>query len=233
MKKKLFAIIACAAMLAGCGNNNEDFVFTNPQPAQAQAGVTHQQVEFLARPAIGEGLLFSNALLNTYNAVGPSFVAAALADPSSAQGQAAAPILEQASAVLDILTNLDGDPNDNLTTAQIVGAFLPDVMRIDTTLNVPVDTPSYAFAQNAHGSVVGGRKLTDDVIDISLTVLTGGVVTSDGVPYYRPDGVDNPNDPFENDDGTGAANVHIGHHRLNGQATDYGTATFPFLAPAN
>ena len=190
-----------------------------------------QQVEFLARPAIAEGLLFSNDLLNTYNAVGPSFVATALNDPNSAEATAAAPIFAQATAVLNILTGLD--PNNGPTTQQVVAAFLPDVMRIDTRLNVDVPAPSYAAGANSIGVLTGGRKLTDDVIDITLTTLTGGAVTTDNVPYYKPDGIDNPDDPFEIDNGAGANNGGIGHQRLNGQAVDYGTATFPFLAPAN
>jgi hypothetical protein len=218
MKKQLFTLIASAALLAGCGGNDESFVFTAPQPAEAQPSLTRQQVEFLARPAIGEGLLFSNALLNAYNSVSPSFVAAALADPNSAQGQAAAPIFAQAIAVLEILENVDGNPSNELTTPQIVGAFLPDVMRIDTTLNIAVADASYPTFNPAGSTLAGGRKITDDVIDITLTVLTDGAVTTDNVPYYRPDA------------GEGSTNPSIGHSLLNGQAAPNGPAEFPFLA---
>ncbi len=223
MKKNLLTVFAAAAVLAGCGSSADNFVFTAQSNGQGQQqpAVTRQQVEFLARPAIGEGLLFTNDFLNTYNAVTPAFVAAALADPSSEAGLAAAPIFAEAIAVLDLLEGVDGDNTNGLTTAQIVGAFLPDVMRIDTTLNVAVADSSYAAAANSRGSVVGGRKLTDDVVDITLTVLTDGFVTTDNVPYYRPAG------------GDGSTNQSIGHQRLNGQAADFGPATFPFLAPPN
>jgi len=205
--------LASAAIFAtGCGNSTN--LVQTPPPAQAQV-VTRTQVEFLARPGIGEALLFDNDLLNTYNAVTPRFVAAALADPNSAEGQAAAPVFSQATTVLDLLTELD--PNSGPTTGEVVQAFLPDVMRIDTSLNVAVGDPAYTAAVNTNGSLVGGRKLTDDVVDATLTTLTGGVVTNDGVPYYDPNN----------------GNTAIGHSRLNGQTTDFGPATFPFLAPPN
>lgn len=221
MKKTFLTLIASAALLAGCGSNEESFVFTNPQPANAQPAVTQQQVEFLARPGIGEALLFSNDFLNAYNSVSPSFIRVALDDPNSAQGQAAGPIFAQATTVLNILEGVDNNPNNGLTTAQIVGAFLPDVMRIDTTLTfTPADT-SFATFNTQGTTLVGGRKLTDDVIDIALTVLTDGAVTTDNVPYYRPAA------------GAGSANPSIGHKLLQGQAAPFGPAQFPYLAPPN
>jgi hypothetical protein len=215
MKKLLLSVLASTALLAvGCGNSTN--LIPPVAPAQAQ-GTTQTQVEFLARPGIGEALLFSNDLLNTYNAVTPRFVSAALSDPQSQAGQAAAPVFNQAIAVLDILTGLD--PNNGPTTTEVVQGFLPDVMRIDTTLNVAVgDTAYTAGAFNANGSLVGGRKLTDDVVDITLVTLTGGVVAGDGVPYYRP---------------ANNTNAAIGHSFLNGQNAEFGPATFPFLAPPN
>lgn len=216
MKKLILSAIAGAAFVAsGCGT---DLNFAPPvAPAQAQAAAT-TQIEFLARPAIGEGLLFSNDLLNTYNAVGPRFVAAALANSTGPEGLAAAPIFTQAIAVLDILTGLNaGGP----TTAQVVGGFLPDVNRIDTTLdrtptNTGVEVSAYASALNVNNSPIAGRKITDDTIDITLGFITGGAVTTDGVPYYRP---------------AGNTNENIGHSPLNGETTRFGASTFPYLAP--
>ena len=76
---------------------------------------------------------------------------------------------------------------------------------------------AYSGAANSSGVLTGGRKLTDDVIDITLQVLLDDPTASDGVPYYRG----------------ASANTNIGHSRLNGQTVDFGPATFPFLAAPN
>lgn len=208
MLKRALTLFAAATLSVGCGGSTVANQQPTP-PTQTQ----FRQVEQLARPGINEALLFTNNFLNTYNAVSPAFIRAALANANSAEGIAAAPVLAEATAVLNILTNLD--PNNGPTTAQVIIAFLPDVMRIDTTLNIAVGGVAYNSAVNVNGSLVGGRKLLDDVVDITLDTLTGGVVTTDNVPYY-------PN-----------ANPGIGHQNLNGQAAANGPATFPFLAPPN
>ncbi len=60
----------------------------------------------------------------------------------------------------------------------LIGAFLPDVMRIDTS-----GASGYAKDLNAKGSPVRGRMLGDDVIDITLSVLTDGAIATDNVSY--------------------------------------------------
>jgi hypothetical protein len=111
----------------------------------------------------------------------------------------------------------------------VVSGFLPDVMRIDTSSAAAVGTPAYNSALAVIPGVVGGltdgpiltggRKIEDDVVDITLSYLvigdpSGGV--SDGVSYA----------------GT-AGNTAQGHKLLNGQASPGGAASFPFLAQAN
>ncbi len=127
----------------------------------------YQQVERLGRPGINEGLITSNNLLNTFNSVPPT------ADLSPA----AAPIGAEATRTLKALGN-----NDERTKA-LLGAFLPDVMRIDTT-----GASGYANALNAKGSPIRGRMLKDDTIDITLSVLTNGAVKGDNVSYDGPGG---------------------------------------------
>lgn len=219
MKKTLLGIIAGAAvLLAGCGTTSSNIPIA---PAQAQGGSTHTQVEFLARPGIGEAFLFTNSNLNTYNAVTPAFVNTAVTVPTSAEAAAAGPVLTEAQTVIGLLVDINAG---GLDTAGVVRGFLPDVMRIDTSRNLTVADVAYASAQsplNANGSPAGGRKLLDDVIDITLATLTEGTVTMDNVPYYRPTA------------GAGSTNLNIGHQNLNGQTVPNGPATFPFLAPAN
>ena len=222
MKKLLLSIIAGAAIVAsGCGNSTNLVAPVPPAQAQPVSGFT--QVEFLARPGIGEALLFSNDLLNTYNAVTPRFVNTALTVPDSAEAAAAAPIFSQATAVLDILT---GAQPAGPTTAEVVGGFLPDVMRIDVTLdfkpnlNGTDDTFAYGAALNTNPSpsLISGRKLTDDVVDVTLGYITGGApgLSSDNVGYYPIPG-----------------NAAVGHSPLNGETVEFGPSTFPFLAPPN
>nr|WP_310425631.1 DUF4331 domain-containing protein [Chamaesiphon sp. VAR_48_metabat_135_sub] len=127
----------------------------------------YQQVERLGRPGINEGLITSNNLLNIFNSVPPT------ADLSPAAG----PIGAEAARTLKALGN-----NPDRTKA-LLNAFLPDVMRIDTTGN-----SGYANALNAKGSPIRGRMLKDDVIDITLSVLTNGAVKGDNVSYDGPGG---------------------------------------------
>jgi hypothetical protein len=132
------------------------------------------QIERLARPAVNEGLLLTNDYLNTLNAVGPDFEAAVL-NGDKAAGEAAAPIIGEVSTVLKLLGN------DPTRVNALLGAFLPDVMRIDTT-----GASGYANALNAKGSPIRGRLIKDDVIDITLQVLSNGAVKGDNVSFEGP-----------------------------------------------
>ncbi|MBA2749214.1 MAG: DUF4331 domain-containing protein [Tatlockia sp.] len=137
----------------------------------AGASNKYNQVERLARPVINEGLVVTNDFLNALNSVGPDFEAAALAGQQPA-ANIAAPIVGEAAKTLKAIGNSDERTN------ALLGAFLPDVMRIDTT-----NTSGYGNALNAKGSPIRGRLLKDDVIDITLGVLTNGAITSDNVSY--------------------------------------------------
>ncbi len=160
------------------------------------SGKSFEQVERLARPAVNEGLVVTNDFLNTLNKVTPAFEAAALAGQQPAAG-AAGPIVGEVKRTLMALGN------DEARTNTLIGAFLPDVMRIDTT-----GPSGYGNALNAKGSPIRGRLLKDDVIDITLSVLTNGAITSDNVSYEGTSG-----------------NPAQGHDPL--------ISDFPYLAPAN
>ncbi len=159
-------------------------------------GNKFNQVERLARPAVNEGLVVTNDFLNALNSVGPDFEAAALAGQQPA-ANIAGPIVAEAKQTLLAVGNSDARAN------ALLGAFLPDVMRIDTT-----GPSGYANALNANGSPIRGRLIEDDVVDITLSVLTNGAITSDNVSYEGT-----PGNPAQ------------GHDPL--------ATSFPYLAPAN
>jgi Domain of unknown function (DUF4331) len=142
------------------------------------------QTEQLARPGINEALLFTQGNLAAFNRSQPS---------RSVPPRVAAEVTKVLLAL--------GNSQERATA--LIGAFVPDVMRIDTT-----GTSGFANALNSKGSPVRGRMLEDDVVDIALSVLTNGAVTTDNVSY---DGV--------------AGNPAQGHAPLE--------SAFPYLALPN
>jgi len=188
------------------GQDGKDGVDTTSLPSP----VTYRQIERLARPAINEGLVVSNALLNAFNSVPPT------ADLSPA----ASAVIAEAAATLDAVDAADGV--DDLTVAQVVAAFLPDVMRIDISSSVAIGTTAYnSCASRVNGILCGGRKIEDDVMDITLSFLisadASGASIKDNVSYAGV--VGNAAQP--------------GHKLLHGQVSRNGAATFPFLSAPN
>ena len=151
-----------AFLQAGTGANTFD-VWSTVSIRDGAGGF--KQFERLARPAINEGLIVTPAYLEAFNNIPPRLDLSA----------AAAPVRQEAVATLNAVDLLDG--RDNVDPNAIAGAFLPDVMRIDTT-----KTSGYASATNAQGSLIGGRLPMDDVIDITLGALVGSPV-GDNVSY--------------------------------------------------
>jgi Domain of unknown function (DUF4331) len=146
----------------------------------------YSQTEHLARPAVNEGLILSQRNLAAYNRVMPTRNAREL--PA---------IAAEAKNTLLALGNSDARAN------ALLGAFVPDVMRIDTA-----GPSGYANALNTRGAPIRGRMLMDDVIDITLAVLSNGAVTTDNVSYQGQ-----PGNPYQ------------GHDPLE--------PTFPYLALPN
>lgn len=120
------------------------------------------QVERLGRPAVNEGLIITNAFLNAFNSI----------SPTQDWSAAAAPVRAEAKRTLMALGNSSQRADALLT------AFLPDVMRIDTSRR-----SGYVSAVNSKGTPIAGRLLTDDVVDQTLAVLTGNPNVTDNVSY--------------------------------------------------
>jgi hypothetical protein len=151
-----------AFLQAGTGANTFD-VWSTVSVRDGVGGF--KQFERLARPAINEGLIVTPQFLEAFNNISPRLDLSA----------AAAPVRQEAVATLNAVDLLDG--KDNVDANAIAKAFLPDVLRIDTT------RPSgYGSAANAQGSLIGGRLLLDDVVDITLGALVGSPV-GDNVSY--------------------------------------------------
>ncbi len=140
------------------------------------------QVERLARPAINEGLIITNEFLNRLNRVGPDCEARALAGQQPCAG-ILGPVFGEAIGTLGALGNGSAQIN------AIVGAFLPDVMRIDTTIaSGYANGAAFDGTGTITSSPKGGRKLLDDVIDITLGVLVPG-----GFPLSAPNAFESDN----------------------------------------
>lgn len=189
------------------------------------------QIERLGRPAINEGLVISNDLLNAYNSVPPT------ADLSAA----AKPVLAEAGAVLTAVYNYGtkaGLPAPKVEA--VVAGFIPDVMRIDTALSFPPGKWAYnADAVTVEGKVpgamlTGGRKIEDDVMDITLSYLiAGNPACSPEAKCAIPDGVSYAGGTDCANAGTGTNPSNPGHKCLNEQTARNGSAKFPYLASPN
>lgn len=208
MKIRIALTLAAAAILPACGSNSSD---------APPMGTSWVQVERLGRPAINEGLFVTNDYLNAVNSIRPDQDASALVGGVATEAVGTLQALGQIGTANGATPPSPGD---------VVAALIPDVLRIDTTIASPVGTAAYANGAVAVGTAVrpiAGRKIEDDVIDITYQVLTGVGGLGDGVPYYRPTA------------GAGSANPAIGHNKLHGQASIGAnqSATFPFLADPN
>ncbi len=126
------------------------------------------QIERLARPAINEGLILSNDLLNAWNRVGPDCDARALAGQQPC-ASVLGPVFAQAVATLAALGN------NAAQIGGIVSSFVPDVMRINTAIaSGYANGAAFDTAGNITSGPKGGRKILDDVIDITLIVVVPG-----------------------------------------------------------
>ena len=151
-----------AFLQAGTGANTFD-VWSTIAIRDGSGGF--KQFERLARPGLNEALIVTPQFLEAFNTIPPRLDLSA----------AAAPVRQEAVATLNAVDLLDN--RDNVDANAIAGAFLPDVMRIDTT-----KASGYASATNSQGSLIGGRMILDDVVDITLGALVGSPV-GDNVSY--------------------------------------------------
>ncbi len=226
MKNKRFytnltiAVIAISGTLYGVQNCGKfkplESSLQNALNTTVVAETTYVQIERLGRPAVNEGLLVSNNKLVAFNSIPPTLDLAT-------DNPAVLEVLTEASFALDLVDSLEGTNTfGDGFNSEVVTGFLPDVMRIDTSKAIPPGTAAYngdfVLVRGTKAAMLtGGRKIEDDVIDITLSYLvagdpSGGTI-KDNVSYQ----------------GT-AGNSSQGHKLLNGQTSYGGPATWPFLA---
>jgi hypothetical protein len=188
-----------------------------------RGGPAMVQTERLARPGINEALVLSDRRLAQFNSI----------SPDKDLSPVSAPVREE---VVAVLTKLNEYGKANGLAAPSVGdvatGFLPDVMRIDTSKRVAIGTAAYnsdfviVEGSTAGAMLTGGRKLEDDVIDVTLSYLLNGDPTGASVK----DGVSYAGGTTCATAGQGTNPGNPGHRCLNGQTARLGSATFPFLA---
>lgn len=207
-------------------------------PAFICSGLSHfrdsfRQVERLARPAINEGLVLSNDSLNAFNAIAPHL------DLS----KGATPVLSEAGAVLTAVFKYAAGAGVGLNpapVADVVAGFLPDVMRVDSSKKVEIG--SWAYNSDAvlvkdtkAAMLTGGRKIEDDVMDITLSYLiNGNPFCGPNKPCDIQDGVSYAGGTkLCSEAGLGSNPSNPGHKCLTGQEVRDGGAEFPYLASPN
>ena len=178
LKTSLKSVLVALAAVAttSCNSNSTSGAVTS---------LPYTQIERLGRPAINEGLVLSNSNLAAFNSIAPAL-------DLRSDVAAVNAVLTEASAVLTVVFNLG--TNAALApppVSTVVSQFLPDTLRIsvrdsdisgllanaDRTSNSNLNQVGYTGCLSvASGAplLCGGRKIRDDVIDITLSYLAGG-----------------------------------------------------------
>jgi hypothetical protein len=230
---KKITVLGAAAVLSGCGvfKQETELGGDGDNGGGGSPSVTYVQIERLARPAINEGLIITNDYLNAFNSIGPSL------DLS----KAAEPVVAEAAVVLGAVNAYGtgaGFPAPSV--AAVAGGFLPDVMRIDTRNNLATNTWAYnsdaviVSGTSDAAMLTGGRKIEDDVMDITLSYLiAGNPACGPSSACAIVDGVSYAGGTTCASAGTGSNPGNPGHKCLTSQSSRNGSSSFPFLASPN
>ena len=139
-------IAASATALFACGDNSVVAI----DPATADLPATFNQVQRLGNPLVSEVLL-----LKRDHAFHGS------TDPSTDVANFTAPVKGFIAAFR---------PNATALQTAIAGTLLPDMLTVNT--DQATTTAGYlSYVLSPTGKGYGGRQLTDDVVDISLTAV--------------------------------------------------------------
>ena len=180
--RRLALAAAVAAGLAATACSDDDGT-TGPVVPRM-----YNQVQRLGNPLVSEVLL-SKRSHPTHGSIGPDQDASLVAPE-----------------VVDFLTTVAG--RDPAYIQAIAPALIPDVLVVDTSKD-PAGPSGWLTWLPQLGGGYGGRKLTDDVVDLALTAVFGDALgdAAHATPQLTTD--------FVGDDSPGI------------------TSTFPYLAPPN
>ena len=170
--KQGFALAALALAAAGCNDTGDPAapdLATAAEEAQADAARVYDQVEFLGNPLVSE-VTIVKANHDAYNRTQPYNTAAFL--PQTAQ----------------FVTDVAGRPS---ALAATLGSVLyPDVLVVDASK----DPATVGWLSWALAAGWGGRKLSDDVVDVGLTAIFSSLLSPTGAscaPFELPLCTDN------------------------------------------
>lgn len=206
--KYLFAALVASFLVIGC--SDDDDVINAPSPtAEVDFSGSFSQVDHMGRPGINTVLSGSADIKNMHNVTIPSNMGATFQqlfeDRLEALHDAYAVVLGADPAAINYEPNILGDilnggeptseENPNIVSATVLTTVLAnDVLEVapgapTTYFNAGAGAPSF---EGAIGFT--GRKLQDDVIDISLILLFGGESGArfngeGGLPQLVTDGV--------------------------------------------
>lgn len=204
--KFLFTAVFASLVLVGCSDDDN---VINPEPTEDFSG-TYEQVDHMGRPGINTVLSADADIKNTHNVTIPSRMQSTFQADFEAQLEglhdAYAVALGFTAEDVDYQPNILGDilngpePTSESNPNPVSATVLTTVLANDV-LEVAPNAPTKYFdagsgAPEFDGAIgFTGRRLQDDVIDVSLILLFGGETGArfsgqDGFPQLVTDGVD-------------------------------------------
>jgi len=206
--KFLFAALFASFLVVGCSNDDDNGDFTPPMENVDFSG-TFSQVDHMGRPGINTVLNGTADNKNMHNRTIPSNMAAAFQASFEARLEALhdayAIALGFTAADVDYEPNILGDilngpePTSESNPNPVSATVLTTVLSNDVLEVAPNHPTTYfnpgAGAPSFDGAIgFTGRKLQDDVIDVSLILLFGGETGArfngeGGFPQLVTDGV--------------------------------------------
>lgn len=175
-----FSYLVAISFFASCSNDDDNDMAMMPD-MQADFSGTYTQVDHMGRPGINTVLSADNATKDMQNTTLPANMAAAFQASFEARLEAYhdvyANILGADPAAVNYENNILG-----LTAEQLTGYLAADVLDVAPNLPTTYFNPGTDFDMDGRilvpdGDEVAltGRTIQDDVIDVSLILLFGGM----------------------------------------------------------